>query len=299
MDLKSFLILPREHRWAFLALLVLIGLVLALIDIFLIPMTSESIQSSLSGYVRATVGTILVSLLMYWVVISFLPSMLFSRELDQIEPTKITSEFENLLADALRWRYTGNFGRYLRGKVLPTLSNRRNMQISVSIIDPENGPLCEKHAAYRNSINSIDKGRFFDADTVALEVTVTIIHCAWHVANTNTSIELYLLSMYDPLRIDASDNAMILTVEDRRRPALRLTKTHFMYEHFDLQMQNARKQGRKIDLHGFPNRMAIGSIGDNDVKTFLSNVGMQALCSRLTASKIAKACREVSNPYED
>ena len=270
-----------------------------LADIFLVSLTPTPIQPSLSGYSQAIVGAVLVSLIMFWVVISFFPNMQNAQGLHQIEPNRISAEFEDLLRDALRWRYTGNFGRYLRGKVLPTLAGRSNVQIVVSIINPEDKSLCERHANYRNSINSIDKGRQYDADVVALEVIVTIIHCAWYVANKEVSIELFLLSMFDPLRIDSSDNAMILTVEDRTRPALKLVRNHFMYDHFDLQMRFERKQGRKLDLLGFPNRTTISAIEEHDVESFLSTIGMRQLCKELTVAKIVRACREARNPYDD
>ena len=223
MDAKSLLNLAKAHRRTFIALLIAIVVIIVLVDVFLFSLAPATAKPSLSGYAQAIVSTVLVSLVMFWILVSFVPTVPNAQELRQIEPRNITSEFEALLSDSIRWRYTGNFGRYLRGKVLPTLADRPNMQISVSIIDPQDNALCVSHAEYRNSISSIDKGRRYDADTVALEVVVTIIQCAWYVANKDVSIELFLLSMFDPLRIDSSDNAMILTVEDRRRPALRIT----------------------------------------------------------------------------
>tara|TARA_R100001143_G_scaffold39740_1_gene36319 strand:- start:319 stop:1179 length:861 start_codon:yes stop_codon:yes gene_type:complete len=168
----------------------------------------------------------------------------------EIHPRTITKEFNALLLHAGRWRYKGNFGRYMRGKVLPTLASKANFHISVCIIDPTNPGLCEEHARYRNSINSIDKGKKYNADNVALEVVVTIIVCAWYVANKNVAIDLYLSSVFDPVRIDANDHAMILTVEDRRSPALKITSGHFMFEHFDLQMQFSRQQAKNIKVTG-------------------------------------------------
>ena len=182
---------------------------------------------------------------------------------------------------------------------MPTLAARPNMQIAVSIIDPKDEQLCQTHADYRNSINSIDRGRQYDAQAVAIEAIVTIIHCAWYVANTSVSIELFLLSMFDPLRIDSNDDAMILTVEDRRRPALKLTKAHFMYQHFDLQMRYERKQGRELPLEGFAKRPTISSITESDVQSFLADIEMADLGKTLTIAKITKMCREARNPYDD
>ena len=105
--------------------------------------------------------------------------------------------------------------------------------------------------------------------------------------------------MFDPLRIDSSDNAMILTVEDRRRPALKITHDHFMYSHFDLQMRYQREQGREIPLRGFSNRATISAIEEEDVENFLTSINMQTMCEKLTATRIVMACRESRNLYED
>lgn len=219
--------------------------------------------------------------------------------LEEIHPRNITKEFDALLSSAGRWRYKGNFGRYMRGKVLPTLASKANFHISACIIDPANPSLCEEHARYRNSINSIDKGMKYNAETVALEVVVTIIICAWFVTNKNIAIDLYLSSVFDPVRIDANDHAMILTVEDRRSPALKITSDHFMFEHFDLQMQFSRQQAKYIKVSGLKESNTVAALEARDVEIFLENIGMSDLCSKLGAENILAACRNVRNPYEN
>jgi hypothetical protein len=204
-----------------------------------------------------------------------------------------------LLRTAQRWRYKGNFGRYHRGKILPELSGRPNFHSVVCIIDPQDRNLCEKHAEYRSKINGIDRGVAYDANRVALEVVVTIIHCAWHVANKGANIDLYLLSQFDPVRIDASDDAMILTVEDRRKPALRIARTHFMYEHVELQMRFAREQGRRLELKGFATATPIGGITQSHIQEFLEKLEMGDLCRNLKPATILRACQTAGNPYED
>ncbi len=196
----------------------------------------------------------------------------------EIEPRNITKEFDELLLNAGRWRYKGNFGRYMRGKVLPTLAPKANFHISVCIIDPTISELREEHARYRNSINSIDKGKKYDADKVALEVLVTIIICAWYVENKNSSIDLYLSTVFDPVRIDTNDDAMMITVEDRRSPALKITNNHFMFEHYDLQMQFSRQQARNLDISGLRESNTVAALNADDVSNFLYSIGMKDLC---------------------
>ena len=299
MDVEKILTLPRHHRRTFITLLISLCLIFVIVDLVLVSFGPKSIQPALSGYLQSIAGAILVGLIVLWIFISFIPLGETSGGLHQIEPTRITGEFEDLLKGALRWRYKGNFGRYQRGKVLPTLAGTPNMHVSINIIDPKNEDLCREHAQYRNRITSIDKGRNYNADLVALEVIVTIVHCAWYVANKGVEIDLFLATVFDPVRIDSNDKAMILTVEDRRSPALKLTSNHFMYNHFDLQMRYAREQGRRIELGGFAERETIAAIEENDVVVFLREIDMEELCRRLTPEKIVEACRMARNPYED
>ena len=219
--------------------------------------------------------------------------------LSEIYPRNITKEFDVHLSNAGRWRYKGNFGRYMRGKVLPTLASKANFHINVCIIDPTNSVLCEEHARYRNSINSIDKGKKYNAETVALEVVVTIVICSWYVANKSIAIDLYLSSVFDPVRIDANDNAMILTVEDRRSPALKITSDHFMFEHFDLQMQFSRQQAKNIKISGLKESNTVAALEEDDIEVFLTSIGLSDICSKLGSKNILDACRNVRNPYEN
>ena len=295
MDTRTILSLPKHHRATFIALMIALFLIVLLIDWHFSSLTF--IESTL-GYLRSVGAAILTTLFVLWVLVSFFPSTA-KAGLAEVEARRITKEFENLLSEASRWRYKGNFGRYMRGKVLPTLAGRQNVHVSACVIDPANASLCEKHARYRSQINSIDKGQLYDADRVALEVIVTIVISAWYVRNRRIAIELYLCPFFDPVRIDSNDQAMILTVEDRRSPALKVTREHFTYEHFELQMEHARKQSRQVRLEGMREGIQLAEINEEDVVSVLRSAELDDLCERLAAETIVQACRAAKNPYEN
>ncbi|WP_201593184.1 hypothetical protein [Psychrobacter sp. Pi2-51] len=296
MDLESILALPKQHRYTFIGLLISLFVIALLIDS---KFSELSLLEAFIGYIRSIAAAILTSLFLLWVITSFLPHQKKGEGLTEIEAQKITKEFDELLKSAKRWRYKGNFGRYMRGKVLPTLANQQNCHISACIIDPTNNELCDEHARYRSQINSIDKGSKYDADTVALQVLVTVVICAWYSINTRATIELYLSQSFDPVRIDSNDDAMIITVEDRRSHALKVTKHHFTYEHFEMSMEFARKQGRKVNLGGVRSDIKLSELQQQDVSTALNLADMSELCQRLTPEKILQACLESKNPYEN
>lgn len=296
MDPGSILTLPKEHRRTFVWLLIVLFVLALVLDWRL---SSLPFADALVGHIRAIAAAILTSLFVLWVISSFIPRTNGSEGLVELEPRAITMEFDRLLSSATRWRYKGNFGRYMRGKVLPTLANKQNCHISACVIDPRNRELCKKHAHYRSQINSVDKGKQYDADAVALEVLVTIVICAWYSANRRAPIELYLSASFDPVRIDSNDEAMILTVEDRRSPALMVKKSHFTYEHFETSMEFARSQGKKVTLDGMRKDVELAQIDEADVTSVLTAAGMTELCDRITSAKIVESCRAPTNPYEN
>lgn len=294
MDPESILTLPKEHRRTFVWLLIALFLLALVLEL---QLSGLPFADAFLGYVRAIAAAILTSLFLLWVISSFIPRNKRVEGLVELEAGKITIEFDQLLRTATRWRYKGNFGRYMRGKVLPTLATRQNCHISACVIDPRNCELCEKHAHYRSQINSIDKGKTYDADAVALEVLVTIVICAWYSANSRAVVELYLSASFDPVRIDSNDEAMILTVEDRRSPALMVKKSHFTYEHFETSMEFARNQGTQVTLQGVRRGIELAQIEVEDVISVLNNAGMEELSTRITPAAIVQACRASKNPY--
>ncbi|KFI23940.1 hypothetical protein [Nitrosococcus oceani] len=127
MDPESILTLPKEHRRTFVWLLILLFLLVLLIDW---QLSSLSFADAFLGYVRAIAAAILTSLFLLWVISSFIPRNKRVEGLVELEAGKITEEFDRLLSTATRWRYKGNFGRYMRGKVLPTLAKQEPDQFN-------------------------------------------------------------------------------------------------------------------------------------------------------------------------
>lgn len=296
MDTQSILTLPQKHRRTFVGLLIALFAIALLLDW---KLSTLPFIETLLGYIRAIAAAILTSLFLLWIVSSFIPRQKTAEGLIELEAGKITKEFDDLLNTSTRWRYKGNFGRYMRGKVLPTLADRQNCHISACVIDPNNRTLCEKHALYRSKINSIDKGKQYDADTVALQILATIVICSWYSTNRRVAIDLYLSASFDPVRIDSNDEAMIITVEDRRQPALKINQDHFIYEHFETSMEFSRDQGAKVNLDGMRRGIEFAQIEENDVSDTLERAGMAELCKQITPEIVLQACRESKNPYEN
>lgn len=299
MNAKRILALPLHYRRTFLALLVFIGLVLVATDVifFTKNATPGSPQSIVSQYIQGTVAAIIVSLLTFSLAAYFLPRDDVRHGLTHLSPTEITAAFEKQLELSRVWQYRGNFGRYLRGKVLPALASRVGVKISACIIDPRDVKLCEDHSRYRSQINGIDAGLMYTPQLVQVEVLTTILICAWYASSKTALIDLYLTPVFDPVRTDASDKSMIVTVEDRRRPALLIDATHFMYEHFSLQLLFAQRQGTQIPLNSIAYRANISDLTEDDVLEFFKKIGMDEICKEIGAGRLLESCNNVRNPY--
>lgn len=300
MDEKKIRDLSPYHRRAFLSLLIILTVALVFLDLFFLgPASSSSrIFNSASGYIQAIVSALIVFLFMITIYWYFLPS---DKDdiilLAQLSPTEITSAFERQLELAGAWGYRGNFGRYLRGKVLPTLADRTGMRISVCIIDPTDEKLCEEHSRYRSHIHGIDKGRVYTAQVVQFEVLITIIVCAWYVSTKAVSIDLYLTSVFEPIRVDASDKSMILTVEDRRRSALLIEASHFMYDNFKQQMSYVQRQAKRVSLEELAYHAHLSDLTVEDIQEFFEGIGMHEVWRGVDSDRFLEEIKNVRNPY--
>lgn len=296
MDSEKIINLPRHHKKTFIALLGLIYVMSILIAHY---QFGQKLSDIFLDQVKSIASALITALFGLMMIIPFIPRK-EKGEIIEIPAQKITAEFDKLLASATRWQYQGNFGRYLRGKVLPTLaSNNNNIQVKACLIDPADEQLCAKHAEYKGDINAIDKGKKYDSEAVSLEIMVTIVIAAWYARNKSMDISIYLSGKFDPIRIDGNDEAMILTVEDRRSPALMITKKHFTASHFNLQMKTAQNQARKIDLCGMRHGIQLAHIDSQDVENVLKSAGLEDICKKITTEAIIAECKSLRNPYEN
>ena len=295
MDVDKIRSLPRNHKKTYIALLCAVYAILLLLTYYGF---GETLKDIALDQIRAIADALITVFFAFLVVVPFFPQK-GNSEIEELHPQQITSEFEELLRNANRWRYRGNFGRYFRGKVLPTLSGRQNVHVSACLIDPCDVELCRKHADYRGMINAIDKGRNYDENVVSMEIIVTIVLASWYVVNRQMNVEIYLSGTFDPIRIDSNDYSMILTVEDRRSPALKISNNHFTSQHFELQMASARQQARKINLGGVRQGIELPEINEEDIKSVIVTADVDEVLGRISLKEIQLAFLRSKNPYEN
>jgi hypothetical protein len=298
MELGQVLSLSTYHRRTFFALVIALLVILVAADVTVLH-RGEALSEIGSEIIGHIVAGITAALLVTGFLVYFVPRNERNTDLVQLPATEITPAFDQLLRSANRWRFKGNFGRYLRGRVLPTLASRSDVDVNASIIDPRDEALCRRHAQYREEIRGIDQGKVYTPHDVAREVLVTILHCAWHVVNNRMSIDLYLTGVFDPLRVDSCDEGMIVTVEDRRKPALKIGPENFMYDHFATHLRYAFRQGKKIEISGFKRCKSFSDVSEEDIEQFMAGLKMADLCRAVGLPSIREEFVANRNPYTD
>lgn len=295
MNLDDVMRLPRYHRRTFVSLVTLIVAGLLVVDVVFLA-DERTLQAAISDIIRNIAAGVVTAVIVIIFLGLFIPKGESDSSIDQIPPLRITHEFDKLLDSTDRWHFQGNFGRNLRSKVLPYLAKRRSGQVYACIIDPSDTDLCHRHARFRSEIPAIDGSRDFTPEEVACKALVTILLCASYSVRTRLQIDLWLLKTFSPIRVDSTDDGMLITVEDRRSPALRISRDNFLFDHFMMHMFYNRQQGRKLDLRGFPDK-PLDTLDTSELVEFISSVGLGNVLELTSADTILDALKKDENPY--
>lgn len=292
MKADTVLSLPLHHRRTFLAL---IGL--AILILFLSIGLSTSFGSAVLAVVSSLVSGMVTTLILIGIGYYFLPNSARKNAIREVDPTEITRQFDDELSLAQNWYFAGNLGRYLRSRVLETLSAKGGTTVHANIMDPSKPELIREHVQYRNKISRVDSGSDVSFDSILSELITTIVVCAWYNKAKNIGIFLRVHKAFSPIRIDGSDDRLFLTVEDRREPALAIDKHHFMYKNYRQQIDFLRLQGSEIDLKKFPVLGSLHSLSGDQLRSFVSDIGYGSLLSDDIEERVLAGVKEIKNPY--
>lgn len=183
------------------------------------------------------------------------------QEITEI-PGKLAMElaFEDALTNATSWDFRGCTGSFLRAETLPRISRNANtravtnIKMTVQILDPDNAKCCREYAAYRRMLAERrgEDGKLWTSTRVQHQCLASLIAATWYHQRGNLEIELGLLDKYSPLRLDASDQVMLITNEDPGFPVLFIRERRRIYYAFASDLRVSMKSSRKIDLEKAP-----------------------------------------------
>lgn len=292
MDTKTVLSVSDSHRRTLIILLSIVT-----VAIFIGAVFASSLERAFGDVLASLVSGLITTLALVGVGYYLLPNEARGSAISEISPQHITRRFDAELASTTNWYFAGNLGRYLRSKVLSTLSSKPTAQVFANILDPMDQTVRQRHAQYRRMIKRVDAGSEVNERSILVDAIVTIVACAWYTSATNVSIHLRLHSAFSPVRIDAGDSRMFLTVEDRREPALEIGRNHFMYSNFRQQIDFMKLQGREVSLQGFPVVATMAALSADQLRAYLSSIGFAELLSDDVVNDVLAGVKGIANPY--
>lgn len=287
------------HKRIFFAAVVLFFVFLVVVRYLLAPSAgttpSQVHLTALAILDNFTVGffaTVLLSIVVYY----FRPRSEDESKLRQINANDIVPNFEKALADANRWVFKGNRGRYLRSKIFPSLSQRTGaFSIEAIFINPFNEEICRKFAEHKNVSILNEQGSDWDARKVQADLIATLVVSSWFKRFPSLSINIYLNNVFEPIRMDSNSKVTFLTVENKREPCLVVYDSHFLNQWMLDQFTLVKHQTIEANLNKI-NKPSLSDIDIEDVKEVCRNLGHEGFSEEILqeALKIAKANE---NPY--
>jgi hypothetical protein len=145
-------------------------------------------------------------------------------QVKEIAPKEVGAWLQMLLSGSKTWTFRGGSGRWQRSDVLPTLARETTLppQYVMQILDLRQRGLCERYANYRarSRVPATVRPDEDSPETVLYDLLACVYAAGWYGHRTRVVPEVYLIPFYSPLRIDASDSGLAVTVADPDRPGL-------------------------------------------------------------------------------
>jgi len=142
----------------------------------------------------------------------------------QVPPPEIRQRLVDNVAGASLFYFRGGSGRWLRRFTLPQLGAivDREIDVSVQLLDPRDGELCEEYARYRAASRPAGTVRDEERDPrlIQRDLLGSVYAAAWHSARTRLRAEVVLLRAFSPLRHDVSSEGLMITVADETAPGV-------------------------------------------------------------------------------
>ena len=251
----------------------------------------------LGDILESLISTFIAALGISFFIKFFVPRDV-EEEIDLVEPRDLQDEFSSLLRSATSWKYKGNFGRYFRTSVLPLLSVQAaekciSIEVECMIIDPDNTGLCEEHASSRNSVKTADGKRDWNAREVKIEVYATILCC--FIYKNTLDLRLGLLAYFESPRFDISPSVIIITREDKKAPAVRVSKGSYLFQAVIRDYRIAMRQCREINLER--NGLSLENIDKAAAQKILVGAGLDPNFIATEIESICAKAAEKKNPY--
>lgn len=230
--------------------------VLAGLRYAVLPRLNPNLPGGATVTVAQFCDSLLTSLIATIAIGSFIffvtPKVMRVAKIEPVDPKDINRLLREAALKSTRWTFKGGMGRYTRYETLPTLLRMGRdsgipRRITLMLINPDESQACRSYASYREGLASATKGQQLTADTVRNQVLATIVAASRATVNESmVDIEIFLLNAWSVMRVDLSDQYVLVTGEDSREPGLRADSgTHF-YKTYSKDLEFIARQARRL-----------------------------------------------------
>lgn len=217
------------------------------------PDAGGEIVAAAKAALDSLFATILTTLGVAWLIFWSTPDRFSSEKVRIVYPAEISPTFDEMLNKSKRWHFVGGFGRHLRNKTIPKLLRRAKgenfrLEITAVILNPTCISACNHMMHYRNSIENVDD-KVWNIKDIQKELCVTVLKFGNFFYKSNRhQFKLYISDFFETRRFDASEFAVIETVEDRKAPAFQINESHYSYNVYIQEMNYRIEQAKQLDF---------------------------------------------------
>lgn len=248
------------------------------------------IDNLAAGLIVAMVTSLLILLIS--------PKHQIEEDLAPLAPWNIHEALMAPLAETKNYWFRGRSGRFMRQSVMPALyeagkREAQRRQFNILLPDPADDDIPEAYAHYRNSLDA--EKRTWDTERVRVEVVATVLMATYYSNRSQFfSADIFLKSDFALFRMDMSDDALIMTREDPRWPAIICSARSKFYASYQEEFRIEAENGTKL----MPARaMLPDNFDESHVNPALAALGLQLQLSVDSAKAVIDAIRKPVTPY--
>ncbi len=166
-------------------------------------------------------------------------------------PEDIDGSLNALVQTGANYKIFVRTGRHFRASILPALVQRANLdrsplRVEVILLDILDDVVCERYVEYRRTA-TFDK-REWNLRYLRIEILATIICLAKAIQDSGgrVEIDLFLSKRLSTLRIDGTDNEIIVTREDPKDVAFRYRRQDRHFSAFVQDFRWIKQEAREV-----------------------------------------------------
>lgn len=239
----------------FFTVIICLLIILLMARFFIVPLlnlTANSITLSITNSIvdnlfASLITTVVVGWFVFWIT-----PQENRKKIELIESTQlIERKFKIARESTDYWNFNGGTGRYTRTITIPKLTkiastNKSVINISMILMNPNNRKLCKIYANYKNSLE-VNDNKKWTTELVRCQIFASIL-MAFSCDNAFNFLELrvFVKDNFSLLRMDISQNYIIITKEDPTLPVLLFEKEFYLFSPYREDFNQTIKQSTEI-----------------------------------------------------